>query len=255
MYLFLPSIRVRFKYALVSGICAAVLWELTKRAFYLYVSHAVTIINFYKQIATIPLFFIWIFITWLIILWGCQLSYALQNKKTLSIIQRQESSEGQAYSSFFLGLFALFRLYESSIREPQNLLNSLDAMVEELGMVSMERLEMVVESLISHGFVVEDARNSGTYFLARHAGTISISDVFQVLYEEEFPLEARRVCATFGRTKNISSDITCAIIKELFDHVKNLYGEKTLESVWKDTAKAHENCLEQTLLHSQVQTT
>lgn len=254
MYLFLPSIRVRFKYALVSGICAAVLWELTKRAFYLYVSHAVTIINFYKQIATIPLFFIWIFITWLIILWGCQLSYALQNKKTLSIIQRQESSEGQAYSSFFLGLFALFRLYESSIREPQHLLNSLDAMVEELGMVSMERLEMVVESLISHGFVVEDARNPGRYFLARHAGTISISDVFQVLYEEEFPLEARRVCATFGRTKNTSSDITCAIIKELFDHVKNLYGEKTLESVWKDTANAHENFLEQTLLHSQVQT-
>ncbi len=246
LYLYLPSTRVRFKYALISGTCAALLWELTKRAFYLYVSHAITIINFYKQIATVPLFFIWIFITWIIILWGCQLCYALQNKKTLSIIQTRERQAGQAYSSLFLGLFVLFRLYESAID---------DSMIEDLRMVSTEQLETVIETLTSHGLVVEDVRNPGKYYLARHPGTIFISDVLQILHEEEFPMEARCLQTRTVPTKTDSLGITCDIVKALFEHAKKSYTNRSLESIWTEIINAERASPKEKPLPSQIQAT
>lgn len=230
MYFYLPSTRIHLRHALIAGACAALLWELTKRAFYLYVSHAVNIINFYKQIATVPLFFIWLFITWIIILWGCQLTYALHHKEILYRDQLKDHDESQIYSFFFLGLYLLFRIYESSI-DSQTPPPSIGEMARDLDIFSTERLEIVAESLVNHGFLVEDVRNPGKYVLSRHPSRISVSTIFRILYEEEFPAEARRIMKEKTESKTYRN-IAEIIIEKALEQVSNFYAEKTIESLW-----------------------
>lgn len=230
MYFYLPSTSVRGRYAIFAGTCVAILWELTKRAFYLYVSHAVNIINFYKQIATIPLFFIWIFITWLIILWGCQLNYALHHREILINFHERNYGNEKSYSSFFLGLFVLFRIYENHIgclpRPP-----SITDMARELNIFATDRLEKVIESLITNGFVVEDARNPGRYVLGKHPSLIFITDILKTLYASEFPLEFQRIAFDYSKKK---LSIPEFIVRNALEQVMSLYEGKTIESVWKE---------------------
>ncbi|MEJ5300368.1 MAG: YihY/virulence factor BrkB family protein [Thermodesulforhabdaceae bacterium] len=239
MYFFLPSVRVRAVHAVTAGIFAALLWELTKRAFYFYVSHAVGVINFYKQIATVPLFFVWLFITWIIILWGCQLCYVLHYKKILMRLQEGDYREGQMYSPFFLGLFILFKLYENMVGMHSS--SSLEEEVaNELDMLSTEQIKAMLELLIVHGFVVEDGRNPGRYILARHPSLIYIDDVMRVIYESEFPKEARRVLKCKeglekGTTPSISNP-SDQLIRGVIQNIGDIYARRNLETLWKEFA-------------------
>jgi len=236
MYFFLPSARVRAVHAATAGIFAAVLWELTKRAFYLYVSHAVGVINFYKQIATVPLFFLWLFITWIIILWGCQLCYALKHKKALMNLQESDYYEGRMYSPSFLALFILFRLYENMIGTRSSL-SLEEEITNELDMLSTEQVEAVLELLVVHGFIVEDGHNLGRYVLARHPSLIYINDVLRVIYEKEFPKEARRILKNIENEgihdKAIFLEPADFLIHKAFKHIIGAYTGETIETMWK----------------------
>ena len=77
-FFILPNTRVRFFYAFIGGFVAGLVWEVAKVAFgYYMASPKIELI--YKSLGAIPIFLIWIFFTWLIVLLGCELSYLIQN--------------------------------------------------------------------------------------------------------------------------------------------------------------------------------
>ncbi|ROQ90957.1 YihY/virulence factor BrkB family protein [Desulfosoma caldarium] len=185
IYFYLPSARVRFRNAVLAGLCAAVLWELSKKGFYFYVSQAGTMTNFYRNLATVPLFFVWLFLTWIILLWGGQLSYALQNAKAL-ILEQNQGWAAHRYSQVFLGFFLVLRVYEHFLRGDEPC--ELDALADEIG-VPQETLLTLSEYLVEHRVLVEDAQRLGCYTLAKHPSLISLQDLAQRLYAKEFPGE------------------------------------------------------------------
>lgn len=185
LYLYLPSARVRFRNAVIAGLCAAILWELSKKGFYLYVIQAGGVTNFYRKLATVPLFFIWLFLTWIIILWGGQLSYALQNTKAL--ISEQNKGQGaHRFSQVFLGLFLLFRVYESFLKGRPT--PELAVLADEVG-VPQDVLLDIAEFLVDRGILVEDARFGVRFTLGRHPRLIELDRVVRWLHEKEFPGE------------------------------------------------------------------
>lgn len=78
-YTTIPNTRIHFRTALAGAFFAAVLWELGKLGFTAYLRYTTTYAKFYGSIAILPLFLLWIYLTWLIVLFGVQASYALQN--------------------------------------------------------------------------------------------------------------------------------------------------------------------------------
>lgn len=184
IYFYLPSARVRFRNAVIAGLCAAVLWELSKKGFYLYVGQAGAMTNFYRNLATVPLFFVWLFLTWIIILWGGQLSYALQNAKAL--VLEQDQGGAHRYSQVFLGFFLVFRVYQHFLRGDEPC--ELEALADEIG-VPQETLLTISEFLVEHRILVEDAHREGRYTLAKHPSLIALQDLAQWLYAKEFPGE------------------------------------------------------------------
>ena len=66
----LPTCQVKLRYALVSGFVSMIFFELIKYFFTWYISVFPTYKIIYGALATIPIFFIWIYLSWVVILIG-----------------------------------------------------------------------------------------------------------------------------------------------------------------------------------------
>ena len=77
IYLLVPHTRVHFWSALSGAMIAAILFELSKSAFAIYFTHFPVYKEIYGALAIIPLLFVWIFISWAVILVGAQVAASL----------------------------------------------------------------------------------------------------------------------------------------------------------------------------------
>lgn len=83
LYVFMPNTRVNFRAALVGGILGGTLWQMAQ---WVYVSFQVGVSRYnaiYGTLAALPIFMIWIYVSWLIVLLGLEVTYACQNLRTL----------------------------------------------------------------------------------------------------------------------------------------------------------------------------
>lgn len=77
VYALMPNTRVSVRAAAIGAAVSAVLWELAKYGFQIYLSEAVPY-SLYGSLGLIPLFLFWIYLTWLVVLFGLILTYTLQ---------------------------------------------------------------------------------------------------------------------------------------------------------------------------------
>jgi membrane protein len=77
LYAVLPARRVPLRVAVVGGLVAALLFEGAKRGFVLYVSHVPTYQRVYGALAVLPLFLVWIYVSWIIVLLGAAVTATL----------------------------------------------------------------------------------------------------------------------------------------------------------------------------------
>lgn len=77
VYRWVPNTRVAWKYALTGGLVAALLFEIAKRGFALYISWFPTYENIYGAVAVVPLTLVWIYLSWLVILIGAEAAHCL----------------------------------------------------------------------------------------------------------------------------------------------------------------------------------
>ena len=73
----LPSCRVKFQHALLGGIITTLAFELAKNLFAFYLGHFHTYRQLYGTLATFPVFLIWLYVSWLIILLGALVTHAI----------------------------------------------------------------------------------------------------------------------------------------------------------------------------------
>ena len=78
LYKLLPNTLVRWRPALAGALVAAGLWDASKWAFGLYVSRALPYLKLYGAIGLIPLFLFWLYLNWLIVLFGLEIAFTLQ---------------------------------------------------------------------------------------------------------------------------------------------------------------------------------
>ncbi len=70
LYMLVPNAPVKWRHALLGSVCAALLFELAKRGFAYYIAQVPTYQTIYGAVAALPIFLIWIYLSWLVILLG-----------------------------------------------------------------------------------------------------------------------------------------------------------------------------------------
>jgi membrane protein len=79
LYGLMPNTRVRFHAALVGGIVGGTLWQLNSILNTMYMSRVVTFSKIYGALGILPVFLLGVYFSWLIVLFGAQVSFAVQN--------------------------------------------------------------------------------------------------------------------------------------------------------------------------------
>jgi membrane protein len=81
-YVVLPSTRVRVGAALAGALVAGTAWELLKSGYIWYNSHIVPAYQFYGSMGAIPVFLLWIYLSWVVALFGAEVAFAAQHVGT-----------------------------------------------------------------------------------------------------------------------------------------------------------------------------
>ncbi len=78
-YMAIPTVRLKFRAVLAGAFLAAVAWEMGKWGFTSYLKYSTGYARFYGSLALLPLFMLWVYVTWVIVLLGLQSAFTLQH--------------------------------------------------------------------------------------------------------------------------------------------------------------------------------
>ncbi len=79
LYKIAPAAKVRWRPAIGGGLLAAVVWELAKHLYATYAATALRADAIYGPLGALPLFLIWIYVSWIVALFGARVAYAIQH--------------------------------------------------------------------------------------------------------------------------------------------------------------------------------
>jgi len=89
VYRLAPAAAVRKKSALLGAVIAAAAWETAKFGFAFYLRNAVGYGKIYGNLGLLPIFLIWVWVGWLIVLGGAEVAYTFQNLPWLTAVTRR----------------------------------------------------------------------------------------------------------------------------------------------------------------------
>ena len=181
LFVFFPYTKVRYGPALIGSFVTAVLFQLAQWG---YVRFQVGVVNYraiYGALATLPIFLVWIYIAWAIILFGAELTAAVQRGDIPPMLG--PLSPDFRYSST---MHILLRLADRSLHGGDDITSW--HMARELGVAEAIILP-ILNALKQGGFVIEADASSGALnqglFLARQPSTIVLADAIDSVMTDE----------------------------------------------------------------------
>ena len=81
MIVLIPSGRVRFVSALIGAGVGAVLWEAARRIFFFWITYVIRLSIVYGSLAVIPIFLIWLYVAWIIVLLSLEVAFVHQHRQ------------------------------------------------------------------------------------------------------------------------------------------------------------------------------
>ena len=95
LYSIIPTESVPFKEALIGALVAAILFEIGKRAFALYVTSFPTYQLIYGVVSSIPIMLVWIYCSWCIVLFGAEFAAILTDYNRHNKMHLKHSSQSE----------------------------------------------------------------------------------------------------------------------------------------------------------------
>ncbi|MEM1211286.1 MAG: YhjD/YihY/BrkB family envelope integrity protein [Planctomycetota bacterium] len=191
IYVLMPNGRLRLRSALAGGLVAAIAWEVSKGLFRLYVAKAVGTSALYGALGLIPLFMIWVYVTWIIVLFGLEVAHTLQTlpRERLQREMAERDEEVGGYDP--VSRLEVAALVAKGFEAGQPVTG--EELEEGLGLSGV-RVQAVLEDLSAAGVVMKAEAADGVtarYTLGRppdRIGVASLLDRGEEWTEQERPV-------------------------------------------------------------------
>lgn len=174
LYYTVPNRAIELRHALTGGFIAGVAFEIMKRSFALYVAQFPTYTLVYGAFAAIPIFLLWIYLSWVVIVVGALITALAPDYALLRGAARRPS--GAAFGEALALLVVLARAQ----RRPELLELKL---IAQRASITRYRAESLLERMVARGWVAKAAGDR--YGLVCDPETLRIADVYR-----EFALDA-----------------------------------------------------------------
>lgn len=250
---FFPNTRVLLKNALIPAILISILLEATKYGFGFYMSFAFSTdpnsqTNYnilYGTIGIIPVTLLWIYLTWMLVLFGVETCYCLQNMRALRLQLCYDCSANESETWVFLGAYAAIEVLSALVR---NFCAGRDPLTaEELAVeciYPVKAIEAILGRLESLNIVKSnEGEFAKTYFIARPLDTISIKSVMEA-FDESSPRVIKHpkldalVCQLMGAQQQIWAESNANILREDGVLLKDVSHEPTVLNLNLDESRS-----------------
>jgi len=161
LYVAVPNCKVRVVYALFGGLITTLLFETAKALFGQLVANSIYT-NVYGAFAVIPLFLIWIYLLWVLILFGAELVRSL------------ETFQYEGRDTELPDLLAVLIILWQCWRRQQKGRSLSDRSMSIVGL-NVEQWRRLRNMLLSQRILEKTA--SGQYVMIRDADTIRLADI------------------------------------------------------------------------------
>jgi membrane protein len=167
MYLIVPNRRVPLRHALIGGCIAGLAFELAKRGFTVYIAQFPTYRVIYGAFATIPIFLIWLYLSWLMVLLGAVITALLPGYRY------SDDRRGPPGSRFMQALDLLGRLHAAQHQGEPLALARLAAEVR----LPLESCERLLDRMRECRWVARTPEDA--WVLSRDPEEVLIADVYR----------------------------------------------------------------------------
>jgi membrane protein len=179
VYKLLPNTRVNLRSAVVAGLGASIAWMTWQKIYVLFQFGVARLNPIYGTFATIPIFILWLYASWVIVLVGAELSFALQNSATFAAEQR--SADASTRVRIRLALEILASAASGQRRAGRGV--DLSEFARERG-APLRLLHHLCDQLKQGGLLVEVKDAEETYVLAWPADQIRVREVVRLLLDQ-----------------------------------------------------------------------
>ncbi|MFN7085893.1 MAG: YihY family inner membrane protein [Burkholderiales bacterium] len=169
LYLALPNRRVVFRDALLGGLMAGFAFEAMKRGFAFYIMQFPSYELVYGAFASVPVFLLWVYLSWLVVLSGAVVVAALPEWRARAGHARRLPGD-----DFFDAVQILKTLWHAHRRGEVVRLPQLHGTVR----TGIERIEAILDTMSGAGWVGQVA--SAGWVLGRDPATIKVEDVYRL---------------------------------------------------------------------------
>ncbi len=174
LYGIVPARRVEWKHAVIGGILAGIAFELAKRGFALYLSQVPTFRLVYGAFATVPVFLLWLYLSWVVVLCGAIFTALLPGWRARSDHDR---APGEQFADAAGALAILARAHA------EGRLVKLNRIASELRVLPY-RVEQVLEQTAKLRWTARVGKDR--WVLSRDAALIPLAEVYQAfVYDVE----------------------------------------------------------------------
>ena len=176
LYIFIPNTRVRFASAVVGGVIAGTAWELAQWGYFHFQVGVANYNAIYGTLAAVPVFLVWIYTSWLIVLFGLEIVFAHQHRGHGQLVSGSFRLSTASREELAVAVLVQIGLHFRKGDTPppaQNLADELNA--------PLVLLEKVVGELEQLGFLVATSGNEVGWLPARDLSEMSLSNVIGAL--------------------------------------------------------------------------
>ena len=172
-YRLIPTKPVRLSDAVVGALVAALMFELLKRGFGVYLSFLGSYQTLYGALATLPIFLIWMYMAWLTVLFGAEVTASLPEWRSGRRDPDDRPRRGDVLG-LALGVLSVLRAAQSAPVGGEK----FDRISTELS-AEAGKLTQVMEALRGARFIVRT--DSNRWVLARDLGAATLGELVRAL--------------------------------------------------------------------------
>ena len=176
VYIFIPNTQVRLGPALIGGAVGGIAWQTAGWVFAVFVASSNQYAAIYSGLAILVLFMIWLYLSWLILLFGASVAFYAQHPEYLYASGGEPRLSNRVRERLALSLMSLVAgRFLAGERMP-----SLSEFTRLLG-VPTHALQTVLDALERRELVVQSTDNPPLYLPARDPSLIPVTMVLETV--------------------------------------------------------------------------
>ena len=218
-YQLMPNTTVHWRAAFIGGLVSGCLWQANSKFSVLYVSRVVTNSRIYGSLGMVPVFMVGLYFAWLIMLFGAQVAYAFQNRRTYLQERQAESvhQRGREFVALRLAVAVAARFRTGAPPAP------LTALADEVG-VPTRLAGQLLRAMTKAGLLAEVTAGEAAFVPARPLNQLTVQDVLQAIRSGA------------GMDVATRDDAARAVVREAFERVGEVERGAAQSLTWETLA-------------------